>query len=199
MEKNRFSTAGWLAIAGAIMVLPLMVSALILDIVYQKTSYMNPFIATLFLGFNVTQIAFVLFAFYRFKAYLNEVLQFRKTDLLILIIIAGMIVLSAIGITGRIVAWMGAPDEIKAIFVALIASFGIPLGILSVVFGIKILDIQDCTSRLLRPYAWLNIAGGVCFATFILAPFGMLLASAGDVLMGLILLGKGPVASPDFV
>jgi len=40
---------------------------------------------------------------------------------------------------------------------------------------------------------------GICFATFILAPLGLLIGAAGDVVMGLILLRKGPAAAPEFV
>jgi hypothetical protein len=199
MSSNRFATAGWLAIAGAIMILPLMATGVIMDIVFQKTGYMNPLFSGLYLSFYVVQVVFVLYAFYRFKIYLNEMLQFRKTDILILIIITGAIIISTIGLTGRVVTWMGAPEQVQAVFVAGLFAVGVPLGILSVIFGIKLLDIKDSASRLLKPYAYLNIAGGICFATFILAPVGMLIAAVGDFFLGMILLGKGPVAEPEFV
>jgi hypothetical protein len=199
MNTNRYATAGWLAIAGGIMTLPLMATGLIMDIAFQKSAYMNPVFATLYLGFYVVQVVFVLYAFYRFKIYLNRELSFRKTDLLILILIAGMILISSVGLIGRIVTWAGAPEPVQAMFVASLFTIGLPLGILTVIFGIKLLDLKEGASRLMRPYAYLNIAGGICFATFLLAPLGMLIAAVSDFLLGLILLGKGPVPQPEFV
>jgi hypothetical protein len=199
MNTNRFATAGWLAIAGGILTLPLMATGLILDIAFQKSAYMNPVFATLYLGFYLVQVVFVLYAFYRFKAYLNQELSFRKTDLLIIVLIAGMILISSVALIGRIVTWSGAPESTQAMFVASLFTIGLPLGILTVIFGIKLLDLKEGVSRLLRPYAYLHIAGGICFATFVLAPLGMLIAAVGDFLLGLILLGKGPAPQPEFV
>jgi hypothetical protein len=68
-----------------------------------------------------------------------------------------------------------------------------------VIFGIKLLELEDGLYGYLKPYAFLNIIAGVCFVTFILAPLGLLVGAAGDVIMGMILLKKGPVAQPDFV
>ena len=199
MSMNRFAIAGWLAIAGAIMTLPLMATGLIMDIAFQKSAYMNPVFATLYLAFYVLQVAFVLYAFYRFKVFLNEELAFRKTDALILVLIAGMVVMSTIGLIGRIVTWAGATQSVQGMFVASLFTVGVPLGILTVIFGVKLLDLGDTGNRLFKPYAWLNIAGGVCFATFLMAPFGMLIAAVGDVLLGLILLGRGHAAEPEFI
>ena len=51
----------------------------------------------------------------------------------------------------------------------------------------------------MKPYAYLNIVAGALFATFILAPIGLLVGSVGDLLMGLIMLRKGPEVQPEFV
>jgi hypothetical protein len=45
----------------------------------------------------------------------------------------------------------------------------------------------------------LDIAAGICFATFILSPLGLLIGAVGDVMLGLILLRKGRAAAPEFV
>jgi hypothetical protein len=51
----------------------------------------------------------------------------------------------------------------------------------------------------MKPYAYLNIVAGALFATFILAPIGLLVGAVGDLLMGLIMLRKGPEVQPEFV
>mgnify|MGYP006870737291 CR=1 FL=1 len=100
---------------------------------------------------------------------------------------------------GKCVILGPAPTPVLLGIIAVMVFIGVPLGILSVIFGIKLLEMQDNLNGLLKPYAILNIVAGVCFATFILAPLGLLIGAAGDVVMGLILLRKGPSQVPEFV
>ena len=199
MSDNEFAPAGWMAIAGAIMTLPLMAMGFILDIVNHKAGSMHPLFPVLYVGLGIAQAALIIFAFYRFKVYLNERHSFHATDVLIIIIIAGAIAITTVALTGKVVAWMGAPTPVLLGFIAGLVMIGVPLGILSVFFGIKLLELQDSLQGLLKPYAFLNIAAGVCFATFILAPLGLLIDAVGNILLGMILLKKGPVAQPEFV
>ena len=129
----------------------------------------------------------------------NDRFQFHRTDILILVIIGGAIVITTIGLCGKVFAYFGAPMPVLLAFVAALVVVGVPLGILSVIFGIKLLELQDDLGGLLKPYAFLNIVAGVCFATFILAPLGLLIDAVANFMMGLILLKKGPVTQPEFV
>jgi hypothetical protein len=201
MTDNEFAPAGWMAIAGAILTLPLMGMGFILDIVVHKAPSIHPVFPMLYIGLGITQAAFVLFAFYRFKVYLNERHSFHATDVLIMVIIGGAIAITTIGLAGKVLNWIlgPAPTPVLLGIIAVMVVIGVPLGILSVIFGIKLLEMQDNLNGLLKPYAILNIVAGVCFATFILAPLGLLIGAAGDVVMGLILLRKGPSQVPEFV
>jgi hypothetical protein len=199
MSDNEFAPAGWMAIAGAILTLPLMGMGIVLDIVSKKVSMIHPLFPILYVGLGIVQAVMVLYAFYRFKNYLNERHQFHRTDALIIVIIAGAIVITTIGLTGRVFSSLGAPTPVLLGFIAGLMIVGVPLGILSVIFGIKLLELEDGLNGYLKPYAFLNIIAGVCFATFILAPLGLLIGAVGDVIMGMILLKKGPVAQPEFV
>ena len=86
-----------------------------------------------------------------------------------------------------------------ALSVAVLVIVGIPLGVLSVIFGIKLLELKDGGEALIKPYAYINIVAGALFATFFLAPIGLLVSAVGDLLMGFMMLGKGPQVRPDFV
>ncbi len=198
MNDNKFATAGWLAIAGAILILPVIPCAILIDVLYEKGVFSAPF-AGVFLLISVAQSLMVIYAFYRFKGYLNEQHRFHGTDLLITIIVVGAIVITTIGVFARVTFWAGAPDPVRFTFIAFMVVVGIPLGILSVIFGIKLLELKDSSVALMKPYAWLNIVAGALFATFILAPIGLLVSSVGDVLMGLMMLRKGPEIRPEFV
>lgn len=199
MSDNRFAPAGWMAIAGAIMTLPLMAMGFILDIVSQKVGSLHPLFPVLYVGLGICQAALIIFAFYRFKVYLNERHSFHATDILIIIIIAGAIAITTVALVGKVVAWLGAPTPVLLGFIVGLVVIGVPLGILSVFFGIRLLELQDNLQGLLKPYAFLNIAAGVCFATFILSPLGLLIDAVGNFLLGMILLKKGPIAQPEFV
>jgi hypothetical protein len=199
MSENEFAPAGWMAIAGAILTLPLMAAAFVLDIVAQKVSAVHPMFPVLYVGLSLIQIVLLSYAFYRFKVYLNELHDFHRTDVLILVIIAGAVAITTVALTGKALAWSGAPTPILIGFIVGIVAIGIPLGILTVIFGIKILELEDDLYGLLKPYAFINIVAGVCFATFILSPLGGLLLSVANVMLGMILLKKGSIAQPDFV
>ena len=199
MSDNEFAPAGWMAIAGAIMTLPLMGVGLVLDIVSKRLHGLHPLFPILYVGLGIAQAALIIYAFYRFKVYLNERHQFHRTDLLIMVIIGGAIVVTTIGLTGKFVSSLGAPTPVLLAFIAGLVVVGVPLGILSVIFGIKLLELQDDLNGLLKPYAFLTIVAGVCFATFILSPLGMLIDAVANVMLGMILLRKGPVTQPEFV
>lgn len=198
MNENKFATAGWLAIAGAILVLPVIPCAIIVDVMHEKGVFNAPF-AGAFLLLSVAQSLMVVYAFYRFKSYLNELHHFRRTDLLITAIVIGVIVITTIGVIARLTVWAGAPDSVRFTFLAFMVVVGIPLGVLSVIFGIKLLELKDSGIALMKPYAYLHIVAGALFATFFLAPIGLLVGAVGDLLMGLMLLGKSPVVKPEFV
>ena len=198
MNENKYATAGWLAIAGAILILPVIPCALIIDVLFEKGVFSAPF-AGAFLLVSVSQSLFVVYAFYRFKGYLNDLHEFHGTDLLITAIVIGAIVITTIGVVARLTLWAGAPDSVRFGFIAMMVVVGIPLGVRSVIFGIKLLELKDSGVGLMKPYAYLNIVAGALFATFILAPIGLLVGSVGDLLMGLMLLRKGPEVEPEFV
>ncbi len=199
MNENKFAVAGWMAIAGAIMTLPLMGLGILLDIVSKTRPGFHPVFPILYVGLGILQATLVIYAFYRFKVYLNECHQFYRTDVLMFIIIAGAIAITTISLTGKVVSFLGMPTPVLIAFIACIVVVGVPLGIISVIFGIKVLELQNNLNGLLKPYAFLMIIAGVCFATFILAPLGLLIDAAANVMMGLILLKKGGAIEPEFV
>jgi hypothetical protein len=199
MSDNEFAPAGWMAIAGAILTLPLMGMGIVLDLVSKKLPVLHPLFPILYVGLGIAQAGLVIYAFYRFKVYLNERHQFHRTDILIIVIIAGAIMITSIGLTARVFSCLGASTPVLLGFIAAMVVVGVPLGILSVIFGIKLLELQDGLNGYLKPYAFLNIIAGVCFATFILAPLGLLIDAVANVILGMIFLKKGPVAQPEFV
>lgn len=198
MNENKYATAGWLAVAGAVLILPVLPFGIIVDIMFHKGRFNAP-LATAFLLLSVVQPMLVLYAFYRFKAYLNEAFEFHKTDFLIKTIITLSLVMMPLGVIARILTWSGASEFVQFGFIAVIFIFVFSVGVLSVIFGIKMLELKDSGQQLLKPFAYLHIVGGCLLVTFVLSPFAMLAGGVADLLMGLMMLRKGREALPEFV
>ena len=53
MSDNEFAPAGWMAITGAILTLPLMGMGIVLDIISKKVSMIHPLFPILYVGFGM--------------------------------------------------------------------------------------------------------------------------------------------------
>ena len=84
--------------------------------------------------------------------------------------------------------------------IAFFAVVGLPLAILSIIFAVKLLRLEDNLYGLLKPYAYTTIVASALFATFLLAFLGFFLDAACSVMLGLIFLraARG-LPRPEFV
>lgn len=174
----RYAIAGWLAIAGAVITIPELLLCILQDIAPGRRAGLLPFIVFLTLARQVC----VVYAFYQFKNLLNEYYEFHKTDTLISILIGCGIIITCLALAARINLDLRIPAVILGGVV------GIPTGILGIVFGVKLLQLEAPLHGLLKPLAYLNIAGSICFLTFILTPIGLILMIAGEVVLGIVFL-----------
>lgn len=198
---NQFRVPGYTAIVAAALTLPMIVLGITLDILARKNPSVAGAILIPYLLVAIAQILCGLYAFGRFKTYLNQRHDFHDVDTLIIVIIIGSCLLSLIGIAARVsLVTLGVMKASVIAYLILIASVGIPLAILTIVFGVKLLRLQTGSGSLIRPFAYLTIAASVCFATFILAPVGLALDAAGNVVLGLVFLRREPdPPMPEFV
>jgi hypothetical protein len=58
-----------------------------------------------------------------------------------------------------------------------------------IIFALRLLRLPDRLYGYLRPYAFANIALGVCLASVVLVQLGVLASVAADTLMALIFFG----------
>jgi hypothetical protein len=123
-------------------------------------------------------------------------------------IIFSAIALTAIAMSGKLGAVLARAAGVREaallpfglIFLGLLVLCGVVTGILSIVFAVKLLRLQDDLFGLLKPYAYATMASAVCLATVILAPVGMLVDAAATVMLGVIFLraARG-LPAPEFV
>ena len=200
MEKSTYTLAGWLAIAAAVLALPLLFLGVMVDVLTRKGGEMLPVFLLLFACLNVAQVGMQVYAFARFRHLLNERFGFHAVDTLIITIIVLSITLVSVSIVSRTALALGlVPVDSVPLFLGMVVVLGVPLALLSIVFAIKLLGLQDDLHGLLRPYAYTSIAAGICFATLILAPIGMLVAAVSTAILGTIFLRADRAPQVDFV
>ena len=68
----------------------------------------------------------------------------------------------------------------------LMFSLGIPLGVISMLFGYRLLAVNGSISGYKKPFAYSHIIAPICFLTVVLAPIGLLLLIAAETLLMLM-------------
>ena len=197
---NPYMMAGWLAIASAALLLPAMVLSIFIDIIFHRSHSLPVGLAMVYFLAAVAQALCSLYALYRFRDYINEHFDFHETDGLITCILIGAMAVTSVALVGKVVAWSGAELPVVIAFLGMLLLVGIPLSIVSIIFAIKLLQLPSDLGGLLKPMIVINIIACVCFLLVILAPFGLLLAAGGDLLLGLIFLRQAGINDkPEFV
>jgi len=190
-QDNPYLTAGWMAIAGGILGLPIIFLGFMLDVMSHRSgdAQAAAIFLVIYIGFAILQLFFGVYALSRFRHMLNHRFDFREVNGLITAIICGVIAVTLIIMVGRISGVVAGYSKIVSVqMIVLLALVAIPLNVLSIVFSVKLLKLNDELHGLKRPYAYLNIAAAVCFATFILALVGLLIQAACSIIMGAIFL-----------
>lgn len=200
--KNEFALAGWLAIAAAVLVLP----SFVLSIATEVARHRAPELAfALLIPYFVITIAYTICAIYavlRFRALLNTRHGFHAIDGLITAIVIGVIAMTLYALPIKLFGLTGALDDGPLVFLAILplAVIGIVLGILGIIVGVRLLNLHVENTSYFRVYAWLSIAAGICFVTFILSPIGGLIDAAGNIVLAMLFLKPdGDEIAPEFV
>jgi hypothetical protein len=174
ITKERLNLAGWLSITNAIFTIPSIVMSMFLE----KTGGEGARISQAIL--ICVSLGLLFYVLSSFKKLLNDRFQFRKVDAYISLLIWGNIVLGVLDLLS-----LGIRRLEFLVSILPIISF-IILGIISILFGIKLLRLPDNLYGLLKPFSYLAIVSGVCFVTVILAPLGVIAGVVEDVILGII-------------
>jgi len=188
-ESNRtfvtpnLKLAGWLSITNAILTIPLFAVSVFL--VSQPGS------AAKLLAMVLAGISFILFIFIflSLKGLLNTRFGFHDTDTLINVLIW----VNAVSLAVPFMEFLPASDELAAVVPLVLSALS---GIVAIAFAIKLLKLPDNLQGMLKPFVYASIATGLCFATIVLIPIGLLASMIADMILGVIFLrvaefGKG--------
>jgi hypothetical protein len=200
--KNEFVLAGWLAIAAAVLVLPSFVLSIATEVAKHRAPELVP---VLLIPYFVITIAYTICAIYavlRFRVLLNTRHGFHAIDGLITAIVIGFIALTLYALPIKLFGLAGALDDGPLVFLAIlpVAAIGIVLGILGIIVGVRLLNLRVENTSYYRVYAWLSIAAGICFVTFVLSPIGGLIDAAGNIVLAMLFLKpESDEIAPEFV
>jgi len=192
-NENSYALAGWLAITSCVIFVPnFILSAIFVGKAIKKSGNLSG------LG-GVTAVLLVigalcsLYAFYKFKHFLNEYYSFHENDTLFTLIISGALVVTFLRVVIRMI-----PSYFMPLFI-LIMAVGIPLSIVGIVFGNRLLKLESNLHGYLKPLSYFYIISSICFLTIILTDLGIILNVVFNVLMGIILLKGKAEVEVDFV
>ena len=128
---GEYNVAGWLAIAAAVLTLPMFGFGLAMDIASHRVPKVALLLLVPYVIVSLAQLGFGLFAFARFRDFLNRRHAFHEVDALIYTIIIGVIVIFLIALPSRILTILGILEgPFVLIPIVAIAVVGISLGIL---------------------------------------------------------------------
>lgn len=185
----KYKVAGWFAFASAALTAPIVLMSLIIDIRPRTATVLIPILVLL----GLFDLIFSLYAIYQLRNFLNERYQFHEADTLITILIYGSIVITFIAYLGRAFPAIAIPALVMLIAV------GVPLSIVGIMFGVKLLKLRASLYGLLKPLAYIHIIASVFFMTIVLAFVGQLVMAAFSVLLGIMFLQGEEEEKLDFV
>jgi len=113
---------------------------------------------------------------------LNQRYAFHDIDRFIGWMIKANVVLTAVSIIG-----VASPDVASSAgTLALILI--VPLGVIQLMLGLRLLRLSDEPKNLFRAYGYLNLVTGFCLATIIMIPLGIFSGAVADIMLGTIFL-----------
>jgi hypothetical protein len=181
----RFKTAGWVCFFEIILVIPTVIVAIL--------TRSQPPILRLMIFIYIPLAALgcgcTVYVLTQFKRLLNERYDFHGGDQIIL----GQIVLTLIAastdiLSTTITTLLPALEVIGYFFLGIGILEMVIAGIIGIVLGVRLLDIRDDSTPLLRPYAIISIIASSCLAVVILVPITLVLTLPLYIIMGMIFL-----------
>jgi len=174
MTRKQLNVAGRLAILSAVLTVPIAGLSFSLD----ARSGSGPRALSALLA--IANTALFVYLFSTLKALLIKRHSFDETTSLISTLLVFNIAATGLDLLGAIF------PPLDSVAGSLLGFAIVPLGLISIAFGIKLLRLRDSLYGMLKPFSYLYMATGLCFATIILMPLGLIGSVVSDVILGII-------------
>jgi hypothetical protein len=178
MTASALKTAGLLAMTSAFLTLP----SAYLSVWLEGGSY--PYADGLQTLVQAVGTLLFLAIILNLKRFLNHFSQFHDTDKTIALMI--MASMSA----GAVVIGMFTFPALKESLGSVVLAILVFQGIVQAQFGYKLLSLPDDLGGMLKPFCYANLATGICLASVILIPLGILASAISDLMLGTIFLNR---------
>ena len=191
MPENRYSLAGGLAIAQAVL-FPLAFGMSIFQSIIGKAAfrYHGPVIGPsdlLFIIFTGIGVYVLLM----FRKLLNERYNYHGIDTLIIISIWWSILfqISSLGMKAWAIALGLEPRlTLVLIYLSFFTVAMLTIGIVDILIAVRLLKIKDKLNDLLRAFAYITIIAGILEASIVLSPLALILVPVTCVILGMVFL-----------
>lgn len=181
MNSNQYKTAGWLSIANAVLTVPTIALGFLL--VYVARS--SPVVNVLQILLSILFCALGVYVLYVFKDLLNARYQFHIADNLILALIWINIIFTITGLPKYLIPDLRVVKLTSEIIGVVLFYL---MGIITIIFGVRLLKLKDDLFGLLKPFAYMHIVSGVCIMSILLLPFGLFAAVTAYIIQGIVFL-----------
>lgn len=175
MKAKNYKIAGYAAVLAVVA----FIFEIIVTFASQSSAYgelISPSLVTLTL---VLHVAFASYATYHLRSFLNQRYEYHGADSLIPLLVGGGIVFMLVLIGSKYFLDHGAAILLRS-------SLGVPLGVISMIFGYRLLEVDSDIGGLKRPFAYSHMLAPLCFMSVVLAPLGLLLLIVAGTLLALI-------------
>jgi len=191
MPENRYSLAGGLAIAQAVL-FPLAFGISIVQGIIGKAAfrYHGPVIGPsdlLFIIFTGIGVYVLLM----FRKLLNERYNYHGIDTLIIISIWWSILfqISSLGLKAYAILLGLEPRlSVALVYLAYITVAMLTIGVVDILIAVRLLKIKDKLNDLLRAFAYITMIAGILEASVVLSPLALILIPVTCVILGMIFL-----------
>lgn len=180
ISTQRLNRAAWLSITIAALSIPILALSVIIGAAAAFGGFSAFQARTAIALLTVGSAALFVYVFSTFRMLMEDKYGFRDTSDLIRILIVINVVIAVLSVASI----PSAKVESTVGWLTLIAI--IPLGIIYIVFGIKLLRLPQDLHRMLKPFSYTAIATGFCYATILLIPAGMLVGAVNAIILAII-------------
>lgn len=170
--KEQIRIAGGFAITNAAVTIAIFIIRNFLDLADSiKLNILNIFFTLLSLGLFI-------YVFLALKKLLNHWFDFYESDRFIDLIIIGNVLCSTLGL------WLFNNETLMALI--LTTFLLLTLGIIYIIFAIKLFSLDNNLYGLLIPFAFTIIINGLCLVSVILLPLTLVVRVVSDVILGIV-------------
>jgi hypothetical protein len=189
MSKNKYTKAGWIAIASAAIFPFLFVLGFIENIVKVKGfGFAGPLLGPSD-ALGVLHAVLCIYVIFMLRRFLNERLEFHGIDKLITISIWWLVSFQFLEIVlkGMVMLLWPVPEAVYAIsFGSLLVVALIFIGVVDILIAVQLLRIKESLSGLLLAYTFITLISGICEVSLIFAGLALLLVPVTSVILGIL-------------